>query len=288
MNEKNKTLAHTLEELKRTQTQLIQTERMSSLGQLVAGIAHEINNPVNFIHGNIKYIQKYSNNLLDIIQVYQENYPEPVDEIIDIIEDVNLDFLVADLPKILNSMQVGVNRIKEIVRIWRNFSRLDESAVKNVDIHEGIDSTLMILESTLKAKSYELEVQVVKNYSQLPKVKCYPGELNQVFMKIISNAIDALQTMRSQKSNYYPQITITTEIEAKNQVRIMIADNGVGMSETVKKQIFDPFYTTKEVGKGTGLGLAISYQIIVEHHGGKLECISTPGKGTEFMISIPL
>ena len=288
LNEKNKTLTHTLEELKRTQTQLIQTERMSSLGQLVAGIAHEINNPVNFIHGNIKYIQKYSNNLLDIIQVYQDNYPEPVDEIIDIIEDVNLDFLVADLPKILNSMQVGVNRIKEIVRIWRNFSRLDESAVKNVDIHEGIDSTLMILESTLKAKSYELEVQVVKNYSQLPKVKCYPGELNQVFMNIISNAIDALQTMRSQKSNYYPQITITTEIEAKNQVRIMIADNGVGMSETVKKQIFDPFYTTKEVGKGTGLGLAISYQIIVEHHGGKLECISTPGKGTEFMISIPL
>ena len=165
---------------------------------------------------------------------------------------------------------------------------MDESAVKNVDIHEGIDSTLMILESTLKAKSYELEVQVVKNYSQLPKVKCYPGELNQVFMNIISNAIDALQTMRSQKSNYYPQITITTEIEAKNQVRIMIADNGVGMSETVKKQIFNPFYTTKEVGKGTGLGLSISYQIIVEHHGGKLECISTPGKGTEFMISIPL
>ncbi|MCL2932791.1 MAG: AAA family ATPase [Trichodesmium sp. MAG_R03] len=287
LNEKNQTLAHALEELKLTQIQLIQTEKMSSLGQLVAGIAHEINNPVNFIDGNIKYTQEYAENLLYIIQVYQENYPKPVDEVIDIIEDVDLDFLVADFPKVLNSMQVGANRIKGIVKSLRNFSRLDESAVKNVDIHEGIDSTLMILESTFNATSYELEIQVVKNYGQLPKVKCYPGELNQVFMNIISNAIDALQPMRNKNSHSYPQITITTKIEAKNQVIILIADNGMGMSEAVKKQIFDPFYTTKEVGKGIGLGLAISYQIIVDRHGGKLECISTPGKGTEFMISIP-
>ena len=287
LNEKNQTLAHTLEELKLTQTQLIQTEKMSSLGQLVAGIAHEINNPVNFIDGNIKYAQQYADNLLNIIQVYQKNYPKPVDEVMDIIEDADLDFLVVDLPQILNSMQVGSNRIKEIVKSLRNFSRLNESGVKNVNIHEGIDSTLMILDSYFKATSNELEIQVVKYYGQLPKVKCYPGELNQVFMNIISNAIDGLQSMRNENNHSSPQITITTKIEAKNQVIILIADNGIGMSKAVKKQIFNPFYTTKEVGKGTGLGLAISYQIIVDRHGGKLECISTPGQGTEFMVLIP-
>ncbi len=288
LNEKNQTLAHTLEELKRTQTQLIQTEKMSSLGQLVAGVAHEINNPVNFIYGNINYTQEYTQNLLDIIQVYQKNYPEPVDEVTDMIEDMELDFLVEDLPNILNSMKVGADRIKKIVESLRNFSRLDESEVKNVDIHEGIDSTLMILENTFKGKPHESEIKVVKNYSKLPKVKCYPGELNQVFMNIISNAIDALQPIRNKNNNSSPEITITTEIEAEKFVIIRIADNGMGMSEAVQKRIFDPFYTTKEVGKGTGLGLAMSYQVIVERHGGNLECISTPGAGTEFVISIPM
>nr|WP_246844530.1 ATP-binding protein [Hydrocoleum sp. CS-953] len=261
---------------------------MSSLGQLVAGVAHEINNPVNFIYGNLDYTQEYTKDLLNIIQIYQDNYPEPVDEVIDIIEDVELDFLVEDLPKLLTSMKVGADRIKKIVESLRNFSRLDESEVKNVDIHEGIDSTLMILQNNLKAKPHELEIKVVKNYGKLPKVKCYPGELNQVFMNIIGNAIDALEPMRKESSNLLPQITITTKIETENQVIIQITDNGMGMSETVQKRIFDPFYTTKEVGKGTGLGLAISYQVIVERHGGKLECISTPQKGTEFIISIPL
>ncbi|MEM1173086.1 MAG: ATP-binding protein, partial [Cyanobacteria bacterium P01_H01_bin.35] len=288
LNEKNQTLTQTLEQLKRTQTQLIQTEKMSSLGQLVAGVAHEINNPVNFIYGNINYTQKYAQDLLDVIQVYQENYPEPVDKVIDIIEDVELDFLVEDLPKLLTSMKVGADRIKKIVESLRNFSRLNQSQVKNVDIHEGIDSTLMILQSNLKAKPHELEIKVVKNYAQLAKVKCYPGELNQVFMNIISNAIDALETMRKSSSNSTPQITITTDTEAEKVLIIRIADNGMGMSETVQKRIFDPFYTTKEVGKGTGLGLAISYQVIVERHEGNLECISTPGTGTEFIISIPL
>ena len=288
LNEKNQTLAQTIKELKPTQTQLIKAEKMSSLWQLVAGVAHEINNPVNFIYGNIKYTQEYAQDLLDVIQVYQDNYPEPVDEVTDILEDVELDFLVEDLPNILNSMKLGADRIQKIVESLRNFSRLDESEVKNVDIHEGIDSTLMILQNNLKAQPHELEIKVVKNYGQLPKVRCYPGELNQVFMNIIGNAIDALEPMRNPNSNSSPQITITTEIEAENQVIIRISDNGMGMSEAVKKQIFDPFYTTKEVGKGTGLGLAISYQIIVERHGGKLECISTPGEGSEFVISIPL
>ncbi|MEM1172589.1 MAG: ATP-binding protein, partial [Cyanobacteria bacterium P01_H01_bin.35] len=288
LNEKNKALAQTLEELKQTQTQLIQSEKMSSLGQLVAGVAHEINNPVNFIYGNINYTHEYTQNLLDIIQVYQENYPEPVDKVTDIIEELELDFLVEDLPNILNSMKVGTDRIKKIVESLRNFSRLDESEVKNVDVHEGIDSTLMILESTFKAKPHESEIKIVKNYGKLPKVKCYPGELNQVFMNIISNAIDALQPMRNKNKKSSSKITITTEIEAEKVLIIRIADNGMGMSETVQKRIFDPFYTTKEVGKGTGLGLAISYQVIVERHGGQLECISTPGKGTEFIISIPL
>ncbi|MGD1809650.1 AAA family ATPase [Dapis sp. BLCC M126] len=288
LNEKNQCLAQTLKELKHTQTQLIQTEKMSSLGQLVAGVAHEINNPVNFIYGNLDYAQEYTEDLLSVIQTYQDNYPQPVDDVIDIIQDVELDYLVTDFPKLLNSMKVGTNRIKEIVESLRNFSRLDESEVKNVDIHQGIDSTLMILQSNLKAKPHESEIKIVKNYGQLPKVKCYPGELNQVFMNIIGNAIDALQPMRKESANSPPQITITTKIEAKNQVIIQIADNGMGMSEAVQKRIFDPFYTTKEVGKGTGLGLAISYQVIVERHGGILECISTPQKGTEFLMKIPL
>ncbi|MEB3340610.1 ATP-binding protein, partial [Okeania sp.] len=288
LNEKNQALAQTLEELKKTQTQLIQTEKMSSLGQLVAGVAHEINNPVNFIYGNIDYAQEYAQDLLDVINIYQENYPEPVNEVKDILEDVELDFLVEDLPKTLNSMKVGAERIKKIVQSLRNFSRLDESEVKNVDIHEGIDSTLMILQNYLKGRPNELEIKVIKNYGQLPKVKCYPGELNQVFMNIIGNALDALENIRDKNSNSFPQITITTEIEAEKFMIIRIADNGMGISEEVQQRMFDPFYTTKKVGKGTGLGLAISYQIVVEHHQGNLECISTPGKGSEFVISIPV
>ncbi|MGB3514759.1 MAG: ATP-binding protein, partial [Microcoleaceae cyanobacterium] len=292
LNQKNQDLTQTLEELKSTQTQLIQTEKMSSLGQLVAGVAHEINNPVNFIHGNLLYAQDYAQNLLDVIQIYQQYYPQPVPEVTDIIEEVELNFLAEDLPKLLNSMKVGSNRIREIVESLRNFSRLDEAEKKLVDLHQGIDSTLMILQNSLRPQPQELEITVVQNYAKLPKIECYPGELNQVFMNIISNAIDALQPMRIKSSepsqNIQPQITITTEIKATNQLIIRIADNGMGMNEEVQKRIFDPFYTTKPVGKGTGLGLAISYQVVVERHGGELECFSTIGKGTEFMIKIPL
>ena len=261
---------------------------MSSLGQLVAGVAHEINNPVNFIYGNLIYAQEYAENLLDVIETYQNNYPEPVDAVADILAEVEFDFLVEDLPKILNSMKIGADRIKKIVESLRNFSRLDEAQMKLVDLHEGIDSTLMILKNSFKAKPEELEITVIKNYAKLPKLECYPGELNQVFMNIISNAIDALQLVRKEFKNHPPQITITTQIEAKNQIIIRIADNGIGISKAIQKRIFDPFYTTKAVGKGTGLGLAISYQVIVERHKGKLECYSTLGEGTAFIIKIPL
>jgi len=288
LSEKNQTLADTLKELQWTQTELIQTEKMSSLGKLVAGVAHEINNPVNFIYGNINYTEEYTQNLLDIIQVYQENYPEPINAVTDIIEDLDLPFLVEDLQSLLKSMKVGANRIQKIVEALQYFSSINKTQVKNVDIHEGINSTLMIIESILKGKPDELEIKVVKNYGKLPNVKCYPGELNQVFMNIITNAIDALQPIRNKNSNFSPQITITTQTQAEKFLIIQITDNGMGMNEVVKKQIFDPFYTTKPVGKGTGLGLAISYQVIVERHGGQLECFSTPGVGSEFVISIPL
>ncbi|MGB3510544.1 MAG: AAA family ATPase [Microcoleaceae cyanobacterium] len=286
LNEKNQYLAQTLQELKHTQSQLIQTEKMSSLGQLVAGVAHEINNPVSFIHGNLIYAQDYAQNLLDVIDVYQESYTDPVPSVKEIVEEVELDFLIEDFPKLLKSMKMGANRIQKIVESLRNFSRLDEAEVKPVDIHEGIDSTLMILDNRLKTNSDAPEILVVKNYSKLPKIECYAGQLNQVFMNIISNAIDALE-LDINNSKDSPKITITTKLKSDKIVLISIADNGCGMSESVQKQIFDPFYTTKPVGKGTGLGLAISYQVVVKYHGGQLNCISIPGEGTEFIIEIP-
>ncbi|MEB3280958.1 MAG: AAA family ATPase [Lyngbya sp.] len=288
LHEKNQCLAQTLEELQRTQTQLIQSEKMSSLGQLVAGVAHEINNPVNFIFGNITHAQEYAEDLLEVIKAYQECYPEPVEAVQDLIEEVELDFLVEDFPKLLNSMEMGANRIREIVESLRNFSRLDEAEVKSVNIHEGIDSTLMILHNRLKAKPDEPGIEVIKNYGDLPPIECYPGKLNQVFMNILSNAIDTLQQKRKETDSEPGKITITTAATTDQKIKIKIADNGLGMSEKVQKQIFDPFFTTKPVGKGTGLGLAISYQIVVERHQGQLSCISTPNEGTEFIIEIPI
>jgi two-component system, NtrC family, sensor kinase len=285
-------LEKSLKELQQTQAQLIQAEKMSSLGQLVAGIAHEINNPVNFIYGNLKYIDDYSQDLLKLVHLYQNFYANPETEIRDFIKAIELDFIIDDLPKIINSMQVGTERITEIVLSLRNFSRLDEAEMKRVDIHEGIDSTLLILQNRLKEKADHCRIEVVKNYGNLPSVDCYPGQLNQVFMNIISNAIDALDSSNSercitQNQANLSQITITTEVLETNCVVIRIADNGTGMTEAVKAQLFDPFFTTKPVGKGTGLGLSISYQI-VEKHKGHLRCVSELGKGTEFCIEIPL
>lgn len=272
-------LEATLQDLQKTQSQLIQTEKMSSLGQLVAGVAHEINNPVSFIYGNLPILNDYFQDLLQLIQIYQQESPK-------LTHDIDIDFLIEDLPKTLKSLKVGADRIKEIVLNLRNFSRLDEASMKPVNIHEGIDSTLLILQSSLKHQGNNKEIQVIKQYGDIPECECYAGQLNQVFMNILSNAIDALR-MSESKINQ-PQIYIKTAIRNQGTITISIKDNGIGMSEDVKSKLFDPFFTTKPIGKGTGLGLSISYQIIVDKHKGHIECISAPGEGSEFLIEIPI
>lgn len=285
-------LEQALQELQRTQAQLVQTEKMSSLGQMVAGVAHEINNPVNFITGNVHHAKEYIQELLELIRLYQKHYPEPVPEIQKYQEEIELDFLMEDLPKLLSSMELGTERIRKIVLSLRNFSRLDEAEKKSVNIHEGIDSTLLILHNRLKAKPGHPEIEVIKEYGELPNVECYAGQLNQVFMNILSNAIDALeQEMANPPESGViksPKIYITTALKDSQWVQIKIRDNGPGMNETVRRRLFDPFFTTKPIGKGTGLGLSISYQIVVEKHGGQLQCFSEPGKGAEFIVEIPI
>lgn len=291
-------LEQTLHELRSTQAQLIQSEKMSSLGLLVAGVAHEINNPVNFIYGNLNYVNEYADNLLRLLQLYQQEYPQPTSVVLEEIEALDLDYIIEDLPKILSSMKVGADRIRDIVLSLRNFSRLDESGMKAVDIHEGLDSTLLILQSRLKAKSAQSGIQVIKEYSDLPLVECYASQLNQVFMNILTNAIDALEqrekspgpTAPSQsktRPSSLPTLWIRTQM-IPQAVVIQIIDNGPGMTEEVKARLFDPFFTTKPIGKGTGLGLTISHSIVVEKHQGKLTCNSTLGQGTEFAIEIPI
>ncbi|BAT54201.1 two-component sensor histidine kinase [Nostoc sp. NIES-3756] len=283
-------LENTLRELQHTQTQLIHSEKMSSIGNMVAGVAHEINNPVNFIHGNLIPACEYAQDLLHLLELYQIHFPHPPEEIQEFIIDIDLDFLKEDLVKLLQSMRVGTQRIREIVLSLRNFSRLDEAEFKQVNIHEGIDSTLMILQNRLKAKADHPEIVVVKEYGNLPLIDCYPGQLNQVFMNLLSNAIDALDEsiVSEQLSVTTPSICIQSNVFNNNWVRISIADNGVGIPQAILSKLFDPFFTTKSVGKGTGLGLSISYQIIVDRHKGKLSCNSTLGQGAEFVIEIPI
>lgn len=287
--EKALALELTLEELKRTQTQLIQTEKMSSLGQIVAGVAHEINNPVSFIYGNLAPARQYLKDLIQLIEIYQKNYPEPTLEIQQFSSEIDLNFLVADWNDLMNSIQVGAERIQEIVRSLQVFSRQTKSELKAVDIHEGIENMLLILQHRLSSQTDGLRIEVIKNYSELPKVTCYASQLNQVFMNLLNNAIDALENQP------YPRIiTISTKVIASEtlnlpkSVSISIADNGLGMNEDTKAKIFDPFYTTKPVGSGTGLGLSISYEIVVEKHQGKLDYVSAPGQGTECIIEIPV
>ncbi|MBW4548345.1 MAG: PAS domain S-box protein [Symplocastrum torsivum CPER-KK1] len=285
--------ARDITERKLTQLKLFHTEKMSSLGQLIASVAHEINNPVNFIGANLSHVDNYTQDLLALISLYQQGYVHSSSEIQDKIEEIDLDFLIEDLPKILSSMKMGTERIYEIVLTLRNFSRLDDAQMKPVNIHEGIDSTLLILRDRLKERPEHPAISIIKEYGSLPLAECYAGQLNQVFMNILSNAIDALRHPDQNDStegieNPIPTITIHTEVKDSNWVKISIQDNGRGMTESVLARLFDPFFTTKEVGKGTGLGLSISYQIIVEKHGGKLQCTSAPGQGAKFLIEIPI
>ena len=284
-------LEEALDKLQRTQIQLVQNEKMSSLGQMVAGIAHEINNPVNFIYGNLVYAKEYCQDLFKLLKLYQHNYPQPIKQIQDCIQEIDFEFLEKDIPLILNSMKMGADRIQQIVVSLRNFSRLDEAEMKTVNIHEGIDSTLMILQSRLNQQNRRPEIAVIKNYSDLPLVECFAGQLNQVFMNILINAIDALEdTFVKNKivAKEVLKININTQQISQNSILISIRDNGCGIPEQIQQKIFDPFFTTKPVGRGTGLGLSIAYQIIIEKHQGKLRCISNPGEGTEFQIELPV
>lgn len=281
-------LTKTLRELQQAQIHLVQSEKMSGLGQLVAGVAHEINNPVNFIYGNLSHADEYIQDLMQLIQLYQNHYPEPHPAIERALSLMDLEFLMEDLPHLLQSMRIGSERIQKIVASLRVFSRMDEAEMKAVDIHEGIDSTLMILQSRLKAKSDRPEIAIVKDYGELPKIECYAGQLNQVFMNILSNAIDALEETSLRQPNHRPCITISTHLSSQNQAVIKIADNGMGISHGMQQHLFDPFFTTKPIGKGTGLGLSISYQIVTERHRGTLECESELNKGCTFTITIPM
>lgn len=284
-------LEHTLKELQDTQAQLIHTEKMSTLGQLVAGVAHEINNPVNCVCGNLVHVGHYTEDLLNLIEIYQKYYPEPNQEIQELFEEIDLDFLIEDLPKAMSSMRVGADRIREIVRSLRNFSRKDDSQMILANLHEGIEGTLLILQNRFKARGNYPEVQVIKEYGNLPLVNCYAGKLNQVFMNLISNALDAIDEYNETRTNdeikANPcQIRIKTDM-VENRAIIRISDNGAGMTDEVRQQLFDSFFTTKPAGKGTGLGLSISYRFVEEHQG-KLSCVSSPGNGAEFIIEIPI
>lgn len=282
-----------LQQLQLSQVQLVQSEKMAALGKLVAGVAHEINNPLNFIHANLNHMEEYIQIFLNFIELYQKNYPNPVDDIQEQAEDVNLSFIRSDVIKILASMKIGTKRIREIVLSLRNFSRIDEAEFKAVDIHEGIESTLIVLQHRFKVQPKGPEIQLIREYDKLPLVECYSGLLNQVFMNILANAIDSLEEANAKLADQQIQdrpnkIIIRTSIIDTESVQIMVVDNGCGIPENIRPYIFDPFFTTKPVGKGTGMGLSISYQIITEKHKGQLKCFSEVGQETKFVIQIPI
>lgn len=290
--QKSQELQTALRELQQTQMQLVQTEKMSSLGQMLAGIAHEINNPVGFVAGNVCHVRGYVLDLLELVNMYQQEYPQPPAKIQKQADDIDLEFIVQDLPKLLDSMNIGCDRIVEIIQNLRNFSRTDEAKMKQVDIHRGLDGTLLLLNNRIKAKTSQPGIEIIKEYGELPEVKCHSGLLNQAFMNILANAIDALEEMSDRAEptveSTIPTITIRTEVIDNSSICIRIKDNGPGIPEDKIVRLFDPFFTTKPVGKGTGLGLSISHQIVVQKHNGKLKCHSEIGKGTEFIIEIPI
>ncbi|MBP0020226.1 MAG: response regulator [Cyanobacteria bacterium SBLK] len=278
-----------------SQVQLIQSEKMSGLGQMVAGVAHEINNPMSFMSGNIVHAEEYARDLIELVKIFQEECSQPSERLQEKMDEIEFDFLIEDLPKLMQSMKIGSDRIVEIVRSLRCFSRLDEAKFRKVDIRDNIDSTLMILRNRLKAKSDRPEIEIVQDYSELPCIDCYSGQINQVLMNILSNAIDALEDALGMKEerdrfmNQSPKIWIQTQFSQKpDWISIRLKDNGSGIPEENMTKLFDPFFTTKPIGKGTGLGLSISYEIVTEKHGGQLQIFSELGKGTEFAIELPI
>ncbi|WP_072218238.1 sensor histidine kinase [Leptolyngbya sp. NIES-2104] len=283
VNERTEKLSNALQSLQTAQAQMLQSEKMSSLGQMVAGIAHEINNPVTFISGNLMHADKYANDLMILLALYQKHLPDTIGEIRDYLEECDFEFVSRDLPRLLKSMQEGANRIQSIVLSLRNFSRLDEAQLKTVDLQEGLENTLLLLQHRLKHTSKRQEIKIIKAFQNLPKIECYAGQLNQVFLNLLGNAIDALENI-----NDRPLIIwISTEATDSSAI-VRIRDNGQGIPNTTQPKIFDPFFTTKPVGQGTGLGLSIAYQIVVGQHHGALSCTSEMGKGTEFTIDIPI
>ena len=311
LQEKNFLLQQALDNLKTSQVQQIQNEKMVALGQLVAGLAHEINNPISFIYGNLQYAGQYVEDLVNMIEVYQQEYPKPTPKIQQVAKDVDLNFMIKDLQNLIGAMYRGSDRIREIVLALQHFSRHDEAEMKRVNIHEDIENTLVMLQHRLREAADRPAIVVVKDYGNLPLVTCYASELNQVFMHLLNNAIDAIEEgvgngefgapsgdkgelrVENQSCIPYsllstPQIRIHTEVTDLNMVKIAIADNGFGIEESLRSRLFDPFFTTKPVGKGSGLGLSISYQIIVQKHRGNISCTSSVGKGAEFVIEIPI
>ncbi|MEA5470858.1 response regulator [Spirulina sp. 06S082] len=292
VTERTQELEKNLKELQEFQLQLVQSEKMSSLGQLVSGVAHEINNPIGFIKGNLSHSANYIEDLLGYLKLYEKYYPNPDSEIREYAEDIDLEYLREDLPNAIHSMKDGADRLQDISQALRTFSRGDTTEKTTYDLHQGLESTLLILKHRLKAQDNYPEIIVIKNYSQLPEINCFAGQLNQVFMNILSNAIDALEESNKELSfaeiEANPnQITIATEVSGKQAI-VRIRDNGMGMTEEVKKRIFKTHFTTKAVGKGTGLGLAIAKQIVEEKHKGSLICTSKFGEGTEFAIALPI
>jgi PAS domain S-box-containing protein len=294
-----KRLSQALQRLQQAQAQLVQQEKMSSLGHMVAGIAHEMNNPVSFVYGNLNYASEYTQSLLDLLHTYQQHYPVPVEAVQTKLAEVDLGFITSDLTQLFRSMKSGADRIRQLVVSLRNFSRLDEAEQKRADIHEGLDNTLLLLQHRLRALPDGSEIQVIKIYGKLPLLECHAGQLNQVFLNILNNAIDAIQqaqadVLTSQASpSRLPQIKIATGFVARRgqrspRIRITIADTGIAIPKEIKSRIFDPFFTTKPVGQGTGLGLSIAYQIVVGKHKGSLQCFSKAGQGTVFRIELPI
>ncbi|MEO1593075.1 MAG: ATP-binding protein, partial [Cyanobacteria bacterium J06632_22] len=258
-----------------------------SLGKMVGGVAHEINNPLSFIVGNAVHTEQYAKDLLSTIQLYQQQYPQPISDIEEHNEEIDIDFLKQDFPKVVESIQTGAERIRQILSSLKVFSHMDEEGRKRGDIHAGIDSTLVMLRSQLRSHRSMPEVEILKEYGPIPPIDCYPGQLNQVFMNLLSNASDSLREKMNRCPSHHPQIKISTCLEQQNQVKISIVDNGIGIPDDIQHLIFDPFFSTKSVGDGTGLGLSVSYQIVTELHDGTLALRSTVGEGAEFVITLP-